>query len=343
MNRILSRDIVREISPGPKPLLPTLSYYRRIFSAYLIGGQSHLTFWHEIPEENLNANPGELGEYHMGFAEKANYNGIHDSAGIPQLDYRGKIGRQYNPIAIAQYGLGNYNLFHRTGDSDRRKKFLQIADWLVLHLEPNAQGLKVWNHHFDWEYRDTLRAPWYSALAQGQGISLLVRAHKESGDSRYLAAGQEALQSFFNPVTEGGVTFTDAHDDLWFEEYVVFPPTHILNGFIWAAWGVYDYFLATQDHAARELFTRAVRTLTHNLDRYDLGFWSLYEQSGTRLPMVASPFYHQLHIIQLRIMHRLTGEDKFARVADRWESYTLSRGKRARALCYKGAFKLCYY
>lgn len=343
MSPILSRDIVREISPEPKPHLPSLSYYRRIVSAYLIGGQSHLTFWHETPEESLNANAGELGEYYMVFAEKANYKGVYDSAGIPQLDYHGKIGRQYNPIAIAQYGLGNYNFFRRTGDGDRRKKFLQIADWLVLHLEPNAQGLRVWNHHFDWEYRDTLRAPWYSALAQGQGISLLVRAHKESGDSRYLAAGQEALQSFFKPVTDGGVTFTDEHNDLWFEEYVVSPPTHILNGFIWAAWGVYDYFLATQDRAARELFTCAVRTLTNNIDRYDLGFWSLYEQSGTRMPMVASPFYHQLHIIQLRVMHRLTGEDTFARVADRWESYGRSRGKRTRALCYKGAFKLCHY
>ena len=43
------------------PLLPSLSYYRRIVSAYLLGGQSHLTFWHETPEQNLNANAGELG------------------------------------------------------------------------------------------------------------------------------------------------------------------------------------------------------------------------------------------------------------------------------------------
>ena len=41
--------------------------------------------------------------------------------------------------------------------------------------------------------------------------------------------------------------------------------------------------------------------------------------------MVASPFYHQLHIVQLRVMHRLTSEEEFARVADRWESYTRSR------------------
>ena len=323
--------------------LPRLSYYRRIMSAYLLGGTSHLTFWHEIPEENANAPVGELGEYYMTFAEKADYAGPCDASGIPLLDYHGKIGLQYNPIAIAQYGLGNYNLFRRLGDAERRQKFLLVAGWLAVHLEKNPSGLLVWNHNFDWEYRDTLRKPWYSALAQGQGISVLVRAHKESGDQRFLEAARLALASFFQPVAEGGVLYTDDRGDIWFEEYLVSPPTHILNGFIWAAWGVYDYFLSTRDRSAQELFNRAVQTLLRNLERYDLGFWSLYEQSGTRLPMVASRFYHQLHIVQLRVMHRLTGEDKFARVADRWESYGRSRSKRTRALCYKSAFKLCYY
>lgn len=323
--------------------MPSLNYYRRIASAYLFGGQSHLNFWHETPEENPSATINELGQYYMSFREKADYGGPYDAAQIPMLDYRGKIGRQYNPIAIAQYGLGNYNLFRRTGDHDRRDNVFIVADWLASHLEQNPQGLAVWNHHFDWEYRDRLRAPWYSALAQGQGISLLLRAHKESAESRYLDAAQRAVACFFKPVSAGGVAFTDEQGDLWFEEYIVSPPTHILNGFIWAAWGIHDYFLATQETAAQDLFARAVCTLLRNLDRYDLGFWSLYEQSGTRLPMVASPFYHQLHIVQLRVMHRLTGERKFAEIADRWETYGRSASKRTRALCYKSAFKLCYY
>jgi heparosan-N-sulfate-glucuronate 5-epimerase len=328
--------------------VPALRYYRRVFSAYLLGGKSHLTFWHETPAENPHATGRELGEYYMLFAEKADYAGEYDLSGIPLLDYHGKIGLQYNPIAIAQYGLGNYNLFRRSllgegEDPARRKKFFLVADWLCSHLEPNPHGLAVWNHGFDWEYRDTLKAPWYSGLAQGQGVSVLVRAYKESGEMRYLEAARRALESFYLSPSEGGVACTDDRGDLWFEEYIVSPPTHILNGFIWASWGVYDYFLATQESAAQELFARAVETLLHNLDRYDVGFWSLYEQSGTRLPMVASLFYHQLHIVQLRVMHRLTGEDAFAQVADRWEGYLRSRGKRARALCYKSLFKLCYY
>ena len=325
------------------PLLPRFGYYRRIVSAYLLGGNSHLTFWHETPQENQRACAGRLGEYYMSFTEKANYKGAYDSAGIPLLDYRGRLGRQYNPIAIAQYGLGNYNLFRQSGEAGRSANFFLVADWLCQHLEKNHQGLSVWNHYFDWEYRDTLRAPWYSALAQGQGISVLVRAHQESKDVRYLEAAKLALASFFTPISEGGVAFTDDRGDLWFEEYIVSPPTHILNGFIWAAWGVYDYFLATEDGSTRELFARVGQTLLRNLERYDLGFWSLYEQSGTRLPMVASPFYHRLHIVQLRVMHKLTGEEKFARIAERWEDYSRSRGNRTRALCYKSAFKLCYY
>jgi hypothetical protein len=108
-------------------------------------------------------------------------------------------------------------------------------------------------------------------------------------------------------------------------------------------WGVRDYSLATGDAFAHVLFTRAVTTLKNNLHRYDLGFWSLYEESGTRLPMLASAFYHRLHIVQLRVMHRLTGDKVFADYADRWEGYAQSRSRRTKALCYKGAFKLCYY
>ena len=320
-----------------------LNYYRRIFSSYLVPGTSQLSFWHDLPQVNPHAPIGELGEYYMPFSEKADYHGPRDSAGIPLLDYHGRIGLQYNPIAIAQWGLGNYNLFRRTGNDERKRKFLVASDWLCARLEQNSCGVWVWNHYFDWEYRTPLKAPWYSGLAQGQGISLLVRAYGETGEPAYLNAVERAFTSFLRATAEGGVTFTDERGDLWFEEYIVVPPTHILNGFVWALWGVYDYFLATKDRSAQHLFAKAVQTLRANLARYDLGFWSLYEQSGTSLPMVASSFYHQLHVVQLRVMHRLTGDELFARYAHRWEAYARSRAKRTRALCYKGAFKLCYY
>src|SRR6202166_3837194 len=283
-----------------------LSYYRRIFRAYMYPGASQLSFWHDPAELNLNAQIASLGEYFMTFAEKARDAGPHDTLGIPLLNYHGLIGLQYNPIAIAQWGLGNYNIFQQTGSAEAHDKFVKASDWLCDRLEKNVHGFHVWNHYFDWEYRQTLRAPWYSGLAQGQGISLLVRAHAETGEEKYLSAAALAFRSFQVDVESGGVKFEDAEKNTWFEEYLVSPPTHILNGFIWAIWGVYDYFLATGSRDAMTLFRASVKTLEANLDRYDLGFWSRYELSGTLLPMIASPFYHRLHVTQLFVMNRIT-------------------------------------
>ncbi len=326
-------------------------YYRRIFRAYLGSGRSQLTFWHETPEINPRATNSRLGEYYMLFREKADYAGHYDAAGIPMLDYHGAIGLQYNPIAIAQWGLANYNRFCQTRDDARRQKMLQAADWLTANLEQNPHGLWVWNHHFDWDYRDTLKAPWYSGLAQGQGVSLLLRAHALTHthieDEKYQRAAEKAFVALARPMAEGGVLFEDMSENdeknLWIEEYLVDPPTHILNGFMWALWGVFDFWRARGDASAKAIFDRGVETLIHNLARFDTGYWSLYEQSGTQLKMLASPFYHRLHIVQLRVMSRLTGDACFAAVAERWEGYAQRRSYRTRALIEKSVFKLLHY
>jgi heparosan-N-sulfate-glucuronate 5-epimerase len=318
-------------------------YYQRVFRAYLGPGKSHLTFWHETPEANPRARADQLGDYYMLFREKADYAGHYDSAGIPMLDYHGAIGMQYNPIAIAQWGLANYNRFRETGDDSRRQKTLIAADWLCANLEQNAHGLWVWNHHFDWDYRDTLKAPWYSGLAQGQGISLLLRARGVAAGEKYLQAADRAFAPLTRLITEGGVLYEDEERNLWIEEYLVTPPTHILNGFLWALWGVFDFKLACADALAKHVFDRGVATLKRSLPQFDTGYWSLYEQSGTKLRMLASPFYHRLHIAQLRVMVSLTGDRFFAEVAARWEGYARSRANRARALLEKSAFKLLNY
>lgn len=320
-----------------------LDHYRRLLTAYIARRPSHLSFWHETPELNPRAVPGVLGEYYMTFRAKADYAGPYDSAGVPLLNYRGAIGCQYNPIAIAQYGLGNFNRFRETGDTERLQRCLRAADWLIATLEQNGHGVWVWFHRFDWPYRGTLRAPWYSALAQGQGVSLLVRAFQETRDERYLEAACKAFQAFRLEIAQGGVSWRDESGRIWFEEYIVNPPSHILNGFIWASWGVYDYALLTNDEEATRLFEEARRTLSENLVRYDTGYWSLYELSPTRLPMLASPFYHRLHVVQLHVMYRLTEEWRFLECARRWEGYERNPFKRKRAMLQKVLFKLLYY
>lgn len=328
--------------PGRGPVA-RLKYWRRIFSAYYGGGKSHLTFWHGTPEVNLDAEPGTLDQYWQRFHVKADYPGQYDGDGIPMLDYRGHVGLQYNPIAIAQYGLGNWNLWRATDDPDRRTRFLGVADWLVRNLEPNPAGLPVWNHHFDWEYRTPLSDPWYSCLSQGQGLSVLARAHDHTGEQRYLDALHAGFEVFTVPLHKGGVSYWDEDGYVWFEETVCDPPTHILNGFMWASWAMYDLALHPGIPEAQELWEGAVRTLKDTMHRFDIGYWSIYDEAGLGISNAASAFYHALHIVQLRIMHRLSGDDAFQEWADRWARYQADPLKQRRAWAHKSLFKLLYY
>lgn len=324
-------------------MIKRFQYLKRIYKAYLSEGDSQLTFWHGTPAVNEWWIPGELGQYYMSFIAKANYSGQFDSDGVPKLDYHGNIGVQYNPIAIAQYGLGNFNLYCQEGKKEYFQKFIISADWLAEHLEKNEKDIFVWMHHFNFEYRDLLNAPWYSGLAQGQGLSVLVRAYTETREMKYLEAVQAAYEAFSHVIDEGGVLFIDEDGNSWIEEYLVHPPTHVLNGFIWAAWGIYDYYLTTSSTHAENLYNDIIETIKINLHRYDIGFWSLYELSGTKIKMLASPFYHSLHIVQLRILYQLTNEVIFHNYAEHWQGYQDNNLNKARAFLLKVVFKLFYY
>ena len=118
--------------------------------------------------------------------------------------------------------------------------------------------------------------------------------------------------------------------DVWIEEYIVDPPSHILNGFIWALWGVYDYAHWIGSHRGVAICGRVRRDARAPARDFDTGWWSLYEARDGSREMLASRYYHTLHITQLRVMHRLTGIDVFAACADRFQTY-LDRPLESRA------------
>lgn len=325
-------------------VLSRAAYIRRIAVAYLGSGDSHLTFWHGTPEAASIIETETLGPYYMRFDAKADYSAQLDSNGVPMLDYRGTKGLQYNPIAIAQYCLGNHTLWLDNQSDERLERVESSATWLIDNLKPNQQDVPVWVHNFDWEYVERLVAPWHSGLAQGQGISALLRAHQATGNRKYLDAAKTAFEAFQSDVAHGGVIYTDPEGNPWIEEYIVSTPTHILNGFIWALWGVLDLHLVTNDERAKSLWDNCLNTLSTQLETFDLGRWSLYDQSGSkRLPMLASNFYHSLHVTQLEVMTQITGDNSFAELATKWDQYTHSRINRSRAFVQKALFKLLKY
>jgi len=326
-------------------MINRLIYWKRIFSAYVFNKEkSNLSFWHGTPEINEKATYDQLNQYYMSFSYKAKYKGDFDQNGIPKLNYQGDIGSQYNPIAISQWALGHYNLWCETENKENYSKFINGADWLVDNLNLNSNNIYVWHHYFNWTYKETLVNPWYSGLAQGQGLSVLVRAYKISQNQKYLESAKKVYQSFLIDTSKGGVSFTDKDNNIWIEEYIMKKsPTHILNGFIWGLWGIYDYWLLTNDISAKNLFDRYVKTISMNIDKYDIGYWSLYELSNLKIKMRASFFYHNLHIVQLQILFNMTGVEDFKNVSEKWNNYLNKKFNVFKATIMKILFKIFYY
>jgi hypothetical protein len=319
-----------------------IQHLKRALQVYGRPASGPLSFWYEEPEVNETSRQ-DSRQYFMRFRGKASYAGPFDADGIPLLDYRGRIGRQYNPIAIAQYGLARFNRWCEGGTSGDRAAWVAASRWLAASLEPNAHGVPVWLHHFDWPYRQLLASPWYSGLAQGSGVSLLVRAARETGDDVYGDAAHRAFESLALPVSSGGVLVTDALGDVWIEEYLVDPPSHILNGFIWALWGVLDYARWSGKRSSTALWDACVKTLARRVGEFDIGWWSLYEVPTAEHRMLASAYYHRLHAVQLRVLFGLTGIAAFAECAARFESYARRPAFRARAFVEKAWFKVRHY
>lgn len=218
-----------------------------------------------------------LGRYYIDFRDVAeNWDGPFDERGIPLRDYGNDFGIQYQPVGIAHYALGNWDLWLETQDNQYKVKFLKMADWFCENLVSKGD-FGVWEYKFDYP-RFQLKAPWPSAMSQGEGISILVRAYQLTEDERYLECAQGALGSFKASLEEGGVRYRDERGFIWYEEYpsLVKPP-HVLNGFIFALFGLYDFYKITGSKEALSLFNEGIETLKANLGQWDLGIWSRYD------------------------------------------------------------------
>lgn len=234
-----------------------------------------------------------------------------DDAGVPVIDYTlfgGTESGVYNPITTSQYALGLYEEY-LAGRAESRDAFLAQADWLVS-MQSGDGGFY---YQFDLPSR-SLKAPWLSAVAQGEGMSVLVRAYYETDDDRYLEAATAALAPLTRRLDDGGLMYVDA-TGVWLEEYPEDPPTHVLNGAIFTLFGLYDLVQATGDPDAAALFDESADTLARNLDRYEDDGWVRYQLTDGSW---ATSTYYGLHIEQLRALAALTGDRRFAERADDW-------------------------
>lgn len=261
--------------------------------------------------------------YYSDLRHKVAGTKLIDDMGIPYNETnRGEY--IYFAITIFQYGLGSYDMFLETKEILYLKKFFSIVNWALEKQQVNGS----WNA-FGWS---TPESP-YSSMAQSEGASLLCRAYKETGDEKYLLGAERAVNFMLTPVEQGGtayykdgqITLEEASDKLT-----------ILNGMMFSIWGLYDVCLLLDNSELKNRLDVIVNSLANILENYDRGYWSNYDLDGN----IASPFYHDLHLEQLKVMVNLFGNIQFEEKLGKWEKYQSSWFKSKRAFVVKAMRKL---
>jgi len=245
--------------------------------------------------------------------------------GIPLLPVPG--GRlTYHPTAICQEALGHYELWLKSRHPEDLKALLDASNWLVETQDDNG-GWICFNLGAEASYKGrllglpsswfaaerTMPASLYSGMVQGQAISVLARAYAATGQEKFRASAQQAFELLRKDVRSGGVC-SYSKGQVSIEEVPRQMRNTILNGWIFGMFGAWDLWLLSGGREPLVFFYRNYASLVQRLPEFDLGWWSMYDEAGN----VAKPFYHRLHIDQLKALQILLPSPPLARTILHW-------------------------
>ncbi|MGZ4141804.1 MAG: D-glucuronyl C5-epimerase family protein [Actinomycetota bacterium] len=232
-------------------------------------------------------------------------------------------GKLYDhPVAQASYGYQNLYAYSVTHNSTYLTRAEAQAGRLIDRAV-TSRGAWYFPYPFSFSLHgntaDTLRAPWYSAMAQGLALGLFTRLYKVTNDAQYLSAAQKTFPSFLNlsSSTAPWTSQVDSSGYLWLQEYPGAHPDYTFNGHNFAIFGLYDYYTLAKDVVVQAVMNCALTTAQHYVntirDRAWISFYCLAHH-------VMSPKYHDIHIGQLLQFYTFTGSLDFAFDADNFSA-----------------------
>ena len=264
-----------------------------------------------------------IAGYYNDLTEKVTKSNLGD--GRLPVSSNEKNKAYYFPIAIFQYGLGAYDLYLQTGNKRYLKMVKDTADWAVKNQDENGG----WDcFHDDGEKNS------YSAMGQGEGISLLARAYVALDRGEYLESIKKASSCMIKSIDDGGTMLCN-NTGIVFKEFPEKPV--VLNGWIFSIFGLYDYLLLfPRDRKIKATYEKSLKTLKNRICTFDLGYWSKYDDCQK----IASPFYHKLHVSLLTALYDLTAVEVFYEYARKFDDYNSKKINKMRAFVEKSFQKL---
>jgi hypothetical protein len=245
--------------------------------------------------------------------------GVHDATGVRMFL---NLGVLYDhPVDQAMYALQLIHAYRVTRDTrylDRAKANAQR----LLDRSITAGPARFYPYPFDFELHGradlTIRHPWYSAMAQGLALATFDRLFQVTQSAPWKVAADETFASFLVAPAAGRpwASRVDANGLLWFEEYVGnTPPDETYNGHLFATYGLVDYARLTGSTDAWHLVQGGLTTALRIAPSIrNTGWASDYCVAHG----MANASYHAVHIAFLLRAYTLTGDVRFAELADQF-------------------------
>ena len=195
-------------------------------------------------------------------------------------------GLQIQPLGNFGMANGMITECRRVPENCDRPGLKQLLDELVA-IRSSRGGFITWEY---WFYFGGGTPPWTSGLSQATALQALSRASEQGilNDKSYLRVARSALGVFQKPPPVGVRVKTDGGSHYLIYSFA--PGQRVLNGFLQAITGLYDFARIAQNPTARALYKAGDRAARRELRRFDTGAWSLYSEGGAE----SSGGYHQL-------------------------------------------------
>ncbi|MGF1691964.1 D-glucuronyl C5-epimerase family protein [Photobacterium kagoshimensis] len=220
-----------------------------------------------------------------------------------------------HPVTVCQVGLGALDKYIETGESQYLNIVESSCKWLEDNIVILPNGIK-WTVGFPFPLFE-LESGFHSGLIQGQAISLFIRYSIYFNSNRYDYIIKGAYDFLLLPVSKGGCRIDET---FIFEEYPTESPSIVLNGYISAIWGVYDYAKYSNKDEDWKCYTESCQELERLLPKFDSKLFSRYALKTNSLyySNLASPYYHNEHIEQLSVMCDLYHSEIFSLHLESW-------------------------
>jgi len=247
-------------------------------------------------------------------------NYIHDIDGVKMVEYNGNY--YYHPLNLAVDGIRYLWSFNLTGDSlFLRRAEIYSNKMLEIGIREN-QAIYV---PYLFNYRlhggstqEVILAPWYSSISQGNILAFYTRFYEITRNNYYKSIADSIYYSFLYTDTTSNtwISAVDSGGYLWFEEYPFNPRTMVLNGYLYAIFGLHYYYSISNDPYCLIVIKATLTTISNYANCYrnpgGISYYCLWHLSQLSE-------YHLQHIKQFRYLAQFTNDEFFSAFADSLE------------------------